>query len=176
MIKVALVSLLAVCAQLASASTAPALGQALSPLLTVNADMAFQILKTDRWRETLFVARDGTTTGSLQFKHSFAPWSARIATAKASPARMAELGQALLVGQIGQRRGACTVEAGTGWRGRYEITWFGPRDRTTNLQVTVAFVASDDAELCPAEVADIIEAIERHAQRVLEVSITPRLR
>jgi len=164
---------LAACMGVASLSAQPARAVHLAPLLEVKAEIKFQIVKTDRYHETFFVARDGTGVGSVSFQHSFFPWQADTSSVKAAPARLAELKRALDAAQIGKRGGECFLVRGSPWTGSYGITWYGLNGRMTQLRVVYAFSAPDSSTACPAEVEDLVVAIEDFARNGLGLGISP---
>jgi hypothetical protein len=157
----------------ASLSAQPASAAHVAPLLEVKAEIKFQVVKTDRYQETFFVARDGTGLGSVSFQHSFFPWEADTSSLKAAPARLIALKQALDAAQIGKRGGECFVVRGSPWTGSYGITWYGLNGRMTQLRVVFAFSAPETSTACPGEVEDLVAAIEDFARNGLGLGISP---
>lgn len=164
---------LAACMGVASLSAQPARAVHLAPLLEVKAEIKFQIVKTDRYHETFFVARDGTGVGSVSFQHSFFPWQADTSSVKAAPARLVELKRALDAAQVGKRGGECVVVRASPWTGSYGITWYGLHGRMTQLRVVFGFGAPENATACPGEVEDLVVAIEEFARNGLGLGISP---
>ena len=76
---------LAACMGVASLGAQPARAVHVAPLLEVKAEITFRVVKTDRYQETFFVARDGTGVGSVSLQHSFFPWESDTSSLKAAP-------------------------------------------------------------------------------------------
>jgi hypothetical protein len=143
------------------------------PLLEVKAQIKFQIVKTDRYQETFFVARDGTGLGSVSFQHSFFPWESDTSSLKAARTPLVRLKQALDAAQIGKRGGECVVVRASPWTGSYDVTWYGLNGRMTQLRVVFAFGAPEDATPCPVEVEELVGAVETFARDGLGLGISP---
>jgi hypothetical protein len=86
---------------------------------------------------------------------------------------LVELKRALDVAQIGKRGGECVVVRGSPWTGSYGITWYGLNGRLTQLRVVFAFSAPENSTACPAEVEDLVGAIEDFARNGLGLGISP---
>lgn len=141
----------------------------LVPLLNVDAELRFTLLRTDLYRGRLFVATNGTTDGNRSLAPMSLFWETARASARASESQLAALQQALTAGRIGLRNGRCSLVRPFGWFGTYTTYWYGAGGRFSQLTVEVGNVAT--STVCPSAVSDLIRAIDDYSVDVLGFSI-----
>lgn len=143
-----------------------------TPLLSVEAELTFRVVRTDVIHERFFITTDGTADGSVTGTfRSTSPWMTARASARGSEAQIAALQQALTSGRIGLRNGRCAIERVFPGTGTYAITWYGAGNRISRLTVEFVPPGGGTSPVCAAPVADIIRAIEKYGREVLGISL-----
>jgi hypothetical protein len=189
------IALLAVAASSAAAQDTPRASlanaeQAIStqhlPLISVHASFTVSGHGGFLFNEDLFVARDGASTGNLSsygFDEGVGRWDQISSSGTGSAADFSALVTAIQVDRAISQRGNCAIAVqesdgvDDGVVGTYEIRWYALQAPRQNVfQVSFAG-AGNKAPACPAEVSDLVKAIEVYARNTgLSVSgfVTPQ--
>ncbi|HVT61666.1 MAG TPA: hypothetical protein VHR45_25115 [Thermoanaerobaculia bacterium] len=160
---------LAALAALLMAVPAVALPPSSQALLRVHASL------TEFWHGRafvdvdLFVHGDGAVTGSLTASREVTcidcRWPTTSGQGSGSAEQFATLLAVLTENRIGSQSGDCIVGAENRQNmpasGTYEVTWYGRNARRSSLRVQIG----NDTDSCPAEVSNIIRAIETYASQ-----------
>ena len=156
---------------LAAAAAAPPPAAALDhPLIRAHASLVEPGVGGRPVDFDMFVVTTGYTQGfivdGIRLESEFG-WFFHPTVAQASPPQLAALRSALEVNHVGLHVGVCGLMQSLIIEGTYELTWYGAGLRRSDLTVLVGNAPSDTPP-CPAEVCQVLRAVDAYAAEVLQ--------